>query len=714
MAAIGKIRSWGPILVTVIGLALFAFIAEELFRSCESTRNQERQQIGEVLGKKIDVQEFQKLVDEYTDVIKMTQGRDNLTDQELNQVKDMVWQNYVQQEIISAEAEKLGLTVTDQELQNMLNEGTNPMLRQTPFVNQQTGRFDASALKKFLAEYKKAQQSGGQMAEQYTSIYNYWKFIEKNLRNQSLQQKYQALLAGCILSNPVAAKQSFKDENEESNIQLATFAYSTVNDKDVKISDADLNAKYKELKERFKQLEETRDVKYVDFQVLPSTADRTALNKAINDAAAKLAAAADPTEVVRKANSLVSFLGIPQTKAAFPADIAQQLDSMAVGATSAVKENKGDNTLNVIKLISKQQLPDSVQFRAIQVGGEDVAAAKKTADSIYTALQGGADFEAIAKKYGQTGEKTWLVSNQYQSAPSMDKDTKNYLNTLSTAAVNSLNNVAMTNGNIILQVTDRRAMTTKYVAAVIKKSIDFSKDTYSAAYNKFSQFVSENQTLEAMEKNAAKYGFKVQERQGISNAEHYVVNIPSTREAMKWLFEAKEGTISPLYECGNNDHLLVLALTKVNKKGYLTLDNAQVKEYIRTQVMNDKKAEILMAKTKGVTSIAAAQKKGAKVAPVNQVTFAAPVFIPETGASEPALSGAVAATAAGKFCAAPVKGNAGVYLFQVISKANRAGVKFDAKTAEQSQKQRLMQYAGQFMRDLYQKANVTDNRYLFF
>ena len=115
-----------------------------------------------------------------------------------------------------------------------------------------------------------------------------------------------------------------------------------------------------------------------------------------------------------------------------------------------------------------------------------------------------------------------------------------------------------------------------------------------------------------------------------------------------------------------------------------------------------------------MTSIAAAQKKGAKVAPVNQVTFAAPVFIPETGASEPALSGAVAATAAGKFSAAPVKGNAGVYLFQVTSKANRAGVKFDAKTAEQTQKQRLMQYAGQFMRDLYQKANVTDNRYLFF
>ena len=397
MAAIGKIRSWGPVLVTVIGLALFAFIAEELFRSCESTRNQERQQIGEVLGKKIDVQEFQKLVDEYTDVIKMTQGRDNLTDQELNQVKDMVWQNYVQNEIISAEAEKLGLTVTDQELQNILNEGTNPMLMQTPFMNQQTGRFDASALKKFLAEYKKAQQSGGQMAEQYTSIYNYWKFIEKNLRTQTLQQKYQTLLAGSLLSNPVAAKQSFKDENEESNVQLATFAYSTVNDKDVTISDADLTAKYKELKNRFAQLEETRDVKYVDFQVLPSAADRAALNKAANEEAGKLAVAADPAEIVRKANSLVSYLGIPQTKAAFPADIAQQLDSIAVGATTAVKENKADNTLNIIKLISKEQLPDSIEFRAIQVGGTDAEAAKKTADSIYTALQGGADFEALSE-----------------------------------------------------------------------------------------------------------------------------------------------------------------------------------------------------------------------------------------------------------------------------------------------------------------------------
>ena len=115
MAVLGKIRSRGMILIGIIGLGLLAFIAEEAFRSCEATRNNERQQIGEVYGKKISVQEFQKMVDEYTDAIKMQQGQENLNEEQLNQVKDMVWNSYVQSQLIEKEAEKLGLTVTDQE-----------------------------------------------------------------------------------------------------------------------------------------------------------------------------------------------------------------------------------------------------------------------------------------------------------------------------------------------------------------------------------------------------------------------------------------------------------------------------------------------------------------------------------------------------------------------------------------------------------------------
>jgi len=713
MAALGKIRSKGVILISILGFALFAFIAEELFRSCESSRNESRQQVGEVLGDKVNVQDFQKLVDEYTNVIKMTQGRDNLTDDDLNQVKDVVWNTFVQTEIISKEASKLGLQVTDQELQNILNAGTNPMLLQTPFVNQQTGRFDANLLKKFLAEYKQAQTTNPQMAEQYQGIYNFWTFIEKSLRQQVLVQKYQSLLAGCLISNPVSAKMAYTDENQESNIQLASFAYSSINDNKVKISDADLKAKYEELKPRFKQYEETRSIKYVDYQVLPSASDRAALNKTVAGYVQSLKETADPVEIVRNSGSLVTYLGIPQTKAAFPTDIAARLDSMAVGSISAPVENKLDNTINVVKLISKVQLPDSVQFRAIQVGGATPADAAKTADSIFTALKSGAEFEAIAKKYGQTGEKNWITSNQYQNATSMDADTKSYIESLNTLPVNEIKNLKLTQGNLILQITDRKAMTDKYVAAVIKKPIEFSKNTYSAAFNKFSQFVSESQTLEAMQKNASKYGYKVQERMDIRNSEHYVAGIHGTREALKWIFETDENKVSQLYECGDNDHLLVLVMTKINKKGYRSLDDENVKNYVKQEVLRDKKAEMLMAKVKGVNSISAAKAKGAQVSAVNQVTFAAPVFVQSTGMSEPALSGAVAATAKGKFSSAAVKGNGGVYLFQVLEKKMRP-VKFNAKEYEQRQRQKMMQYAGNFMQELYINANVKDNRYLFF
>ena len=716
MAALGTIRKRGVILVCIISFGLFAFIAEEAFRSCDSAKNNERQQIGEVFGEKISVQEFQKLVDEYTEVIKMQQGQDNLPEEQMNQVKDMVWNSYIQNKIVAHEAEKLGLTVTDAELQDILKTGTNPMLAQTPFVNQQTGRFDVSALQKFLADYKtqKANPSANaQMMDQYTKIYNYWSFIEKTLRQQTLAQKYQSLLAHCFLSNPVEAKMAFKEENEESKIQLAAFPYSDIQDDKVKVVESDLKAKYDEMKARFKQPVESRDIKFVDIQVQASQADRAALNKEFAGFQTQLAAAADPTEIVRKSASTVAYLGIPVGKDAFPSDIAATLDSMAVGATTAVKANKADNTLNIVKLVNKQQLPDSIQYRVIQVAAASVAEAKTKADSIQGAISGGADFEAIAKKYGQTGEKAWMTTRQYEFAQSMDKDNKAFINALNTQAVNATSQLQLGQGYVILQVCDRKAMIEKYTAAVIKKNVDFSQDTYRTAYNKFSSFVSANQTADEIVKNAAKSGYKVQDLKDITTATHYVANIHSTREALKWIFEAKEGSVSPMYECGNNDHLLVVVLDKINRIGFRGLDDPQVKEMVKAEVIKDKKAEMIEAKLNGVKNIAAAKSKGAKVSVVNQITFAAPVFVASAGASEPALSGAVSATKKGAFSAHPVKGNAGVYLFLVTNKSNRP-VKFNEKAQEQKCRQKSMQYAGNFMNELYLNANVVDNRYLFF
>ena len=715
MAALGKIRSKGGILVGAIGLALFAFLAGDAARSCDGIKGEARQQIGEILGKKISVQDYQKLIDEYQSAIKFTMQRDNLTDQELKQVEDQVWQQLVSNRVIEADAEKVGLTVTEKEIQNVLNEGTNPMLVQTPFVNQQTGRFDVNALKQFFDSYNKAKAAKSPQVEQMQAIYDYWLFVEKNLRAQLLGQKYQALLASCVLSNKAEAKMAFKDNNEESQIQLASLAYSTVKDADVKVTDDDLKAKYAELKPAFRQNVETRDIKFVDFQIKASAADRSQVVKEMNDFQKQLASAADPAAVVSKSGSEIPYLGLPVSNKAYQQypDIASKIDSLSVGTTGVV-ENAQDNTLNIIRVLSKAQLADSIQFRQINIAAATPDEARAKADSIQKALAGGADFDALAKRYGQTGEKVWFTGQQYEMAPSMSQDNRTFINALLNGEVNATQNLALTQGNIILQVLDKKAFTTKTTAAVIKKVVDFSKATRSNAYNKFSEFVAKSSTVADLEKNAPKSGYQVQSLNDISTAEHYVGGIPGTRDALKWLFEAKQGEVSPLYECGNNDHLLVIALTAVHPQGYRSWDDAQVKEILKREVIKDKKAEKLMAKLKGVNSIVAAQAKGAKVSSVNQITFAAPAFVQATGSVEPALSGAVAGTAAGKFSKAPVKGNAGVYVFQVVKKSMRAGSKYDETLVMQQAAQANMQLVGNFMQDLILKAKVVDNRYLFF
>lgn len=719
MTALGKIRSKGILLIIIIGLGLFAFIAEEAFRSCNGIKGQNSQQIGEVLGEKIYVQDFQKLLEEYQDAMKLTMRTDNLSEDQLNQLKDQVWQQLVSERVMKEDCKKLGLTVTEDELQNVLNDGTNQLLTQTPFVNQQTGRFDVSILKQFIDAYRKAEASNNsQQLDQMRPAYNYWLFVEKNLRTQLLAQKYQSLLANCVLSNKVEAKMAFNEENEEAQIQLASIAYNTIKDADIKVTDEELKAKYEELKPAFRQQQETRDVKMVDVQVKASATDRAQLQKDMAGYQKQLAAAADPTQVVSKSGSMIQYIGLPVSGKAFQQypDIASKIDSMAVGTTGVV-ENTKDNTYNIVRILSRTELPDSVEFRQIQVGGKTLEAARASADSIQKALAAGGDFQAIAKRYGQDSTTTWFTGAMYEQASTMSQDNRAYIEALLNGAVGSTQNVELTQGNVVIQVLNRKAMKSKAVAAVIKKEIRFSDNTYSKAYNRFSQFVTQSQaSLADLQKHATKFGYTVQDLNDFATSSHTVGNVGGSgiRDAIKWIFEAKEGQVSQLFEAGKeNDHLLVLCMTKIHPQGYRPWDDAQVKEILKREVIRDKKAEMIMAKLKGVNSIAAAQAKGAKVSTVNQITFAAPAFIQATGAAEPALSGAVAATAQGKFCSAPVKGNAGVYVFQVVKKQMRPG-KYNEEQQIQMCRQRAMQYMGNFMQDLVFGAGVVDNRYLFF
>ena len=168
MATLQKIRNRGKILIATVGLALFAFIAEEFVRSLSYTQTESRQRVGKIYGEKINVQDFNASVEEYADVVKFSQGLNTLSDDQLSMIRDQVWQSLVNEKMMQHECEKLGIYVTDAEMQDIINNGRNPMLAQTPFRTQQ-GTFDVNALKQFLNQYNEVMSNndlGSEIKEQ--------------------------------------------------------------------------------------------------------------------------------------------------------------------------------------------------------------------------------------------------------------------------------------------------------------------------------------------------------------------------------------------------------------------------------------------------------------------------------------------------------------------------------------------------------------------
>ncbi len=711
MATLQKIRSKGPLLVIVIGLALFAFIAGDAWKVLQP--HQGKQDVGEVNGKTLSAQDFQKMVDEYSEVIKLTNNLPSLTEDQLTNVKDQVWNTYVTNQLIAGEADKLGLKVTDKEMQSVIKAGTNPLLMQSPFRNPQTGAFDKDMLKKFLADYAKmdASKISSQEGEYYQKVHTLWNFIEKTLKESLLAQKYQELIVKSLVSNPVSAEDAFNSRTQESNLLLVGVPYSTISDSTVTVSNDDIKKLYNERKESFKQTIETRDIKFVDVHVVPSDADRIEVEKEVAEFTNQLAkATSDYATFIRSTGSVVSYSDIPVNKTVLPQDVSVRLDSASINDAYGPYYSQTDDSYNAFKIVAKVSAPDSIQFRQIQVYAETEAKTVSLTDSIYNAIKGGSDFTELAKKYGQSGESSWVSAQSWEGG-NLDADNTLFINTLINQSVNEIAKLKIGQANIILQVTGKKATKEKYKVAIVKRPVEFSKETYNQAYNKFNQFVAQNTTLEAIEKNAEEAGYTVTPRTDFRSDEHYVGGVKSTREALKWVFDAKPGEVSQLYECGENDHLMVVALEAVNPKGYVKVN--KVADMLKAELIRDKKAEKIIAQMNGFNSLEQVKGiKGAVSDSIKHVTFAAPTFVSVTGASESAISAYASKTESGKV-STPIKGVAGVYMIQVYNK-EKSAEKFDVKKEETSLENMAARYATQCIYELRDKAKVKDQRYLFF
>ena len=730
MAVLQKIRK-NLVAQLAIGLGMVAFIVTG-FVTCSRGPREQETTVAKLNGEELERMNFDNQVEEFKNILRIVQQKPldyNFSNEEDAQIREQVYQRFVQKNLLEKECKALGLTVTDNELANIIKEGTHPLLTQLPLFVGQDRSFDYAALQQFMKQYNdmkgNAQITPDQMM-QMELIHNAWLFVEKELRTATLSDKYQNLLCSLILSNPVSAKANYDARTNETDVVMAVLPYSTIADTDIKVDDSELKAKLNEYQNaywrnpntgeevQFYALHESREVKYIDLGINASDADKEAISNAMSGFEDALGAEnANIDSIVTVSKSLISYTKLPMSMTALrrlDADAASRVDSLAVGAQTEVYMNPADTTLNIVRLLDRVSRPDSTEVREIAIQNLDVAAAKVTADSIINALKGGEVFDSIAKRFDQPGTKHWITGNMYEGAV-LDDQNREYIETVLSGSTGDYKTITMDGGVLLLQITDRRHVEDKYDVAIIKRKVEFSPETFKSKMNELATLVNNCKNAEEIEEQALKAGYMVQKENVYKNT-RALSRVAGTREIVRWAFneETEVGNIlDPKAYGHNSDHLVVAILTGINAQGKATLDNEKVKEACGLMVVQDKKAAQLQEKMKNAKSVADVAKiEGAVQDSIQHITFASPAFIMKIGAQESAVSGAASGLAEGKFISG-VRGKAGVYALKAVKK-NTTAETYDEKA---EMKNTAMQNAS-FVSYMFQMGSVENINSIFY
>ena len=711
MATLQKIRSKGPLLLIVIGLAMLAFILGDAWKIIRPTQG--IQFVGSVDGKNISAMDFQKELENYTEVIKFANQNIDLSEEQMNSVRDEVWAIMVRNQILGKEAAAIGLTVTDAEVRDVIERGTDPILANTPF-NGADGKFDADVLKNFLAFYNELDGTNMSYEEYsyYQSMYNYWLFIESDIKSGLLYSKYSALVKAALVTNPVAMKDSYVNRVTRYDVLVAALPYSSLTDADANVTNADLKKTYAENKESLYNYAETRDIYYIDYEIEPSEADREALLAEVNEITTQLEEMdGDYAAFLRRSDSEIPYSEVPRSAKNLPEDVAERLDSVNSLGVFGPYYNGEDDTYNTFKVLNTVNGYDSIQFAMIQVIGEGEEFDNR-ADSILNAAKKGADFAELAAKYGQTAAENWMSAATYEPA-TISGDNALYLNKLNSMKKGEVDVLKISGANLVIKVLDTKTPLKKYDIAIVKRPVEFSEETSNAAYNKLSAFLSQNTTVEELKQNAEDSEFRLLYYPSFENYSYNISGVGRSHEALRWAFGANEGEVSRIFEVGHaNDHLLVVGVDKINKRGYLSLEDASTA--ISYKVLMDKKAEILKDKLAGLSFDEVKKIDNIVVDTIKYCNFTNNGFVSALSANEIAIGPSVAKLEQGEL-SAPIKGDNCVYVAEKISADDETGTGFN----EEVEKSRLKAIAvsnipGSIFEALYYNANVVDERYRIF
>ncbi|MDX9747691.1 MAG: SurA N-terminal domain-containing protein [Paludibacter sp.] len=704
MATLEKIRSKGVLLIVVVGVALLSFIIGDFLTQGSTFFQQSRETVAVVNGEKINIADYQELIDQITVFQKYETGMQDIDEVTMQQMRAFVWDQYVREQLLNVEAEKMGLTVTKDELSDrLIGNNIHPMIQQRRFFAGENGQFSKQMLLQFL-NFKDEPAEDPSMETALQEYRKLWKFLERTVKYSLLQEKYNALLTKSVGANSLEAKAAFEASLPVVDVNYVMQPYFSIPDSTVKVSDKEIKDRYNKQLKRYRQ-QPNVSLRFVTFDIQPLEEDFTAASDFINKLKDEFTATNDVVELVNQ-NSDIPYTGRNYTATTVPAHLKEFAFSASVGAVyGPVFQNNAYTMARVIQ--NGISLPDSVKLRHIFLTPDKEA----KADSIIGALKGGSDFGALAMQFSAVketaangGEIGWIT----EDVQGLEKA---IINDAFAKGIREIFTFKSPQGTQIIQITEKTAPRQKVKLAILERGVIASSKTESKIFNDAKRFAASLNEL-PFDSAAARSNLLVRSADEVYKTNEQVMNIPQSRQIVRWAFENTKGEHSDVFECGKQ--LVVATISEVNKSDYRPLN--KVAEVLKSEILRDKKAELLITQMAGkagndTSLVALAQAFNQEVKKASAINFASGQL--GVAGWEPAVIGKATAMKANEI-STPVKGNAGVYVVAVTN-AQKTERAFDVTAEKMNIASRYMySLPNSIMMNMMDKAKIEDNRLNFY
>lgn len=695
----------GALLAVIIGVTIIVFVLSDSLGSGGGQNRKAKQyyEIARIDGKSISYQEFDARIQNLAEIYKLS-GTQTITEALSEQMREQIWVQMIEEEMLGEEMQKLGIGVSTDEVDAMvLGDDPHPIVQQL-FANPETGVLDKS----FMLNFLKATEYDPQTKA-------YWLYFEDEIVSSKSKTKLNTLISKSLY---VTGKQlEYESALNASSVDFSFIMkpYSSLPDTAVNVSDADIQKYYNENKEAYSQ-EASRSMEYVEFEVIASEEDIRDTEKRITDFIEEFKTTDDPVQMINLSADTRHFEHF-KTLEEYPESIK---DFVAAGNTEDVfGPYVEDNTYKIARILDIETRPDSVHARHIlltsnRYGTRD--AARLQADSLKQLIESGSDFEVLAminsEDQGSSqlgGDLGWFAEGQMMTP---------FNNACFENSKGDIVIAETTYGFHIIEILGQKGNSRKYHVGIIDRSIEPSSATYQKIYSEASRFAGMNNTYEKFNNTITEEGLNKKVATNIGPEDKEIAGLESPRVLVMSLFESKENSIildrseQAVFELGSK--FVVAYCTEAKEEGYADLDD--VKSDIRYTLLKEKKADLIAADIaetlEGKESIDdIASELNLTVREATGITFTS-FSIPSAGI-EPKVIASAASMQEGSI-SHPIRGENGVFVIAInsVTENPQAQDKEMLKTRLTSNLQVRAIYEA--MEALKNRGEIKDMRYKFY